>query len=51
MKSFGDNIYTAKFSIAKAELGQINLLENIVEFHNKTRPKKKEDKEKKKYFW
>ena len=28
-------------------MGQSNLLENMVEFNNKTRPKSKEDKEKK----
>ena len=37
--SFGDNIYTGKISIDEAEMGQINILKNRVEF-NKSKPKK-----------
>ena len=42
------NIYTGKISIYKAEMDQINPLQNMVQFNNKTR-QKKEDKGKK-YF-
>ena len=31
-------------------MGQTNLLENMVEFDGKSRPRKKQDKEKKEYF-
>ena len=41
IRSFGDNIYTGKISIDEAEINQSNLLENVVEFNNKTRPKKR----------
>ena len=49
IRSFGDNIYAGKINIGAAEMNQSNLLENMVEFNNKTRPKKKKGK-KKKYF-
>ena len=39
--SFGDNIYTGKISIDEAEMGQINILKNSVEF-NKSKPKKEQ---------
>ena len=35
IRSFGDNIYTGKFNIDEAEIGQSNLVKNIVEFNNK----------------
>ena len=41
MRSFGDSIYTGKININVAERDQSNLLENMVEFHNKARPKKR----------
>ena len=41
LRSFGDNIYTGKISIDEDEMDQNNLLENMVEFNNKTRTKKK----------
>ena len=47
--SFGDNTYTGKISIDKADMDQSNLSENMLELNNKTRPRKY-DKEKKKYF-
>ena len=47
--SFGDNVYTGKISIDKADMDQSNLPENMLEFNNKTRPGKY-DKDKKKYF-
>ena len=39
IRSFVDSIYTHKFIIDKAEVDQSNLLDNIVEFNNKSRPK------------
>ena len=45
--SFGESMYTQKASIVEAEEDQSNLLKNIVEFNNKSRPKKKEGKYKK----
>ena len=41
IRSFGDNIYTCKISTDEAEMDVSNLLENMVEFNNKTRPKKR----------
>ena len=38
---FGDGIYTDKINIDEFEGDQSNLLENIVEFNSKTRPKKR----------
>ena len=39
--SFGEKIYTRKASIVEVEEGQCNLLENLVELNNKSRPKKR----------
>ena len=39
IRSFGGNIYTGKICIDEGETKQSNLLENIKEFDNKTRPK------------
>ena len=36
---FCENIHTNKISIDEAEMDQTNLLENLVKFNNKTRPK------------
>ena len=47
IKSFVDSIYTGKINIEEAELDQSNLLENIVKFNNKSKPKTKEGKDKK----
>ena len=33
---FGESIYTGKISIEEAEMNQTNLLENIVNFNNKS---------------
>ena len=44
-RSFGDSIYTCKISINKAGIGKTNLLENMVDFHIKSRPKAKEGKD------
>ena len=47
MRSFGENSYTHKARVVYAEKGQSNLLRNIVEFNNTSRPKTKEGKDKK----
>ena len=47
MRSFYESIYTQEASIVEAEEDQSNLLKNIVEFKNKSRPKNKEGKDKK----
>ena len=39
--SFGKGIYTGKINMDEPEMNQSNLLENRVEFDNKTRPKKR----------
>ena len=46
MRSFGGNIYTSKISIDETEIDKSNFLENIVEFHDKNRPKKKKIRKK-----
>ena len=46
-RSFADNSYTGKITTDEAEMDQSNLLENIVKFNNKSRPRLKEDKKKK----
>ena len=46
IKSFDESIYIGKINIDEAEIDQSNLLENMVEFNKKSRPRKKEDKEK-----
>ena len=47
IRSFGDNIYTGKINIDEAEMDQSNLLDNMVKFNNKSKPKTKEGKAKK----
>ena len=47
IRSFGDNIYTAKININEAEMNQTNLLENFVEFIDSSRPKTAGGKNKK----
>ena len=44
-RSFGDNIYTGNISINKAGIDKTNLLENMVDFNIKSRPKAKEGKD------
>ena len=39
VRSFGDSIYNGKISIDEAEMEQTNLVENIVDFSNKSRPR------------
>ena len=50
IRSFGDNIYTGKFSIDKAKMDQSNLSEIMVEFNNKNRPKKRREWKKRNTF-
>ena len=42
-----ESIYTGKIAIDKAEKDQNNLLEKMVEFNDKSRPKSKDGKGKK----
>ena len=48
IRSFGESIYLSKISINEANMDQTNLLENMVKFDNKSRPKTKESKDKNK---
>ena len=45
--SFGDKICTDKININKTEIDQTNLLENIMDFNDRFRPKRAEGKNKK----
>ena len=47
IRSFCDIIYSGKIIIDEPEMDQSNLLKNMAEFNNKTRPKRKKDMEKK----
>ena len=47
IRSLGQYIYAGKISIHEAEIDQTNLLENMVKFNNKPRPKTKEGEEEK----
>ena len=47
VRSFGDSIYTVKITIDEADMDQTSLLENIATFNNKSKPKTKESKDKK----
>ena len=49
IKSFGQNIYTRKINLVEAEEDQSNLLNNLVEFNNKSRARAREGKDKKEY--
>ena len=44
---FVDSIYIHKINIVEAEGDHGNVLNNIIEFHNKFRPSRKQDKDKK----
>ena len=37
VRSFGDNIYTGKITINKVDRDQSNVLENMIEFNNRSR--------------
>ena len=47
IRSFDDSLYTGKINIDETEIDQINRLENILKFNNKSKPKTKESKDKK----
>ena len=47
IRSFGESIYTGKINIDEAEVDQSNLLRNLVEFNEQSRPKTTEGKYKK----
>ena len=47
IRPFGESIQSCKANIVKAEEDQTNLLQDIVEFNDKSRPRSKEGKIKK----
>ena len=47
IRSFGENIYSGKITINEADQEQADLLEHILNFNNKVRPKYKDDKKNK----
>ena len=51
IKSLGDTIYNHKIGIHEANQKQADLLEHILSFNNKTKPRSHEDKYKKWPFW
>ena len=44
IRSFGDDIYSSKITINEADQEQADIVENILNFNNKARPKYKDDK-------
>ena len=50
VRSFGENIYSGKNTINKANKEQADSLEYILNFNNKARPKNKDDKKVKEMF-
>ena len=50
IRSFGDDIYSNKIAINEVDQEQSDLVEYILNFNNKTRPKNKDDKKKTKKF-
>ena len=50
IRTFGEDIYNGKITLEGANESQANLVEEIEKFNNKTKPKKKENKEKKDIF-
>ena len=47
IRTFGEDIYNGKITLEGANESQANLVEEIEKFNNKTKPKKKENKEEK----
>ena len=47
IRSFGDDNYSSKITINEADQEQSDLVEYILNFNNKTRPKNKDDKKNK----
>ena len=50
IRSLGDDIYSSKIRINKADQEQSDLVKYILNFNNKTRPKNKDDKKKQKRY-
>ena len=50
IRSFCDSIYNNKFEMHEVNQDQDDLLEYILDFNSKTRPRPNEDKSKKKMF-
>ena len=48
IRYFGENIYSSKITINETDQEQPDLLEYILNFNNKARPKNKNDKKSKK---
>ena len=46
IRSFGESIYTGKTNIDEAEMDQSNLLKNLIEFNDRSRPRTTEGKDK-----
>ena len=46
IRSFGKSIYTGKTNIDEAEMDQSNLLKNLIEFNDRSRPRTTEGKDK-----
>ena len=49
IRSLGDDIYNSEITINEADQEQSGLVEHILNFNNKARPKNKDDKKTKKY--
>ena len=47
IRSFDDSIYTSKISINEAKMDQKNLSDNIADFSEKSKPKSREESNKK----
>ena len=50
IRSFGENIYNGKITINEANQEQADLVEYILNFNNKARPKSKDNKKIKEIF-
>ena len=48
IRSFGDDIYSGKITINEADQEKSDLVEYILNFNNKAKPKNKDDKKNKK---
>ena len=49
IRSLGDDIYNSEITINEADQEQSGLVEHILNFNNKARPKNKDDKKTKRY--
>ena len=49
IRSLGENIYSGKITMDEADEEQADLMEYILNFNNKARPKNRDDKKTKKY--